>query len=133
MTSKLYTDRTENTKKQLRRKKDFFKKVLVVYRSIKLNINYYFSDDWNKELDEIPGKEEALYRKYGSFCVTPLSDLTGFDPLLRPSKHYSHRIIYKLGVYRRYMKRRNVDYGEMLGEYEESERKGDSIIDIKKE
>ncbi|EEB16853.1 aldose-1-epimerase, putative [Pediculus humanus corporis] len=55
-------------------------------------------DEFQDELDEIPGKGKALYRKFGSFCVTPLSDLSGYDPILRAGKHYSHRIIYKVNM-----------------------------------
>ncbi|KAL0274746.1 UNVERIFIED_CONTAM: hypothetical protein PYX00_002798 [Menopon gallinae] len=55
-------------------------------------------------MDELNGKEGAAYQKYGALCMTPLSDLTGFDPMLRSSKPYSHRIIYKVGVYRKFMR-----------------------------
>lgn len=55
-------------------------------------------------LEELRGKEGAAYRKYGALSITPLSDLTGFDPILSAGKPYSHRIIYKIGVYRRYMR-----------------------------
>ncbi|KAK6627934.1 hypothetical protein RUM44_010416 [Polyplax serrata] len=88
-------------------------------------------DEQNDELEEIPGKYNSVYRKYGSFCVTPLSDLTGFDPILRSSKPYSHRIIYKLGVYKRYMKRTKKSTTQ--DEEDKEEGQGDGITDIKEE
>lgn len=89
------------------------------------------SDEFQDELDEIPGKGKALYRKFGSFCVTPLSDLSGYDPILRAGKHYSHRIIYKVGIYKRYKRRIKKDDEEFEGEYAGGQV--DDITDIKNE
>lgn len=80
-------------------------------------------------LDEIPGKENSFYKKYGSFCITPSSDLSGYDPILRPGKSYSHKIVYKIGIYRRYMRRSKM----ALETEEEDEKKDEEITDIENE
>lgn len=90
-------------------------------------------------LDEIPGKENAFYHKYGSICITPSSDLSGFDPILRPGKPYVHRIVYKVGIYRRYMKQSskptngNGEENEKVEEKEMNKAIKDRIVDIEKE
>lgn len=82
-------------------------------------------------LEEILGKENSVYKKYGSFCITPSSDLSGFDPLLRPGKSYSHKIVYKIGIYRRYMKSKTPKSQQRTEETEEMGYQG--ITDIEKE